>query len=71
MDEEINALASRVHDLIALVRSLREENQRLRTQLADADTDLVSMRQRVELATRQIDQLIDVLPAADSPSPAA
>jgi chromosome segregation ATPase len=64
MDEEVSALANRVHDLIALIRSLRDENQRLRTQLADADADLSTMRQRVESATRRIDHLVSSLPVA-------
>jgi len=63
MLEELDALDARMRELFALVRQLREENQGLRRQLADSQTELAALNERVAAATRRLDTLIEELPA--------
>jgi len=70
MLEDLDALTAKMTELAGRVRSLREENQRLRTQLAGATVELDSLRARVTSATERIDALIARLPAEEMPGPA-
>ena len=63
MLEEFEALAAKLTELSGRVRSLREENQRLRLQLTAAQTELERVNARVDEATERIDALLDHLPA--------
>jgi len=62
MLEELDALDARMRELYALVRQLREENQGLRRQLAESQTELTALNDRVATATRRLDTLIEELP---------
>jgi uncharacterized protein (TIGR02449 family) len=74
MLDQLDALTARMHDLVAHVRQLREENHALRTQLATAQADLAALNQRVQAATLRLDGLIERLPlvadaAHEAPGP--
>jgi len=63
MLEELNALDSKMRELAAHVRQLREENQGLRRQLAESQSELARLNERVVAATRRLDSLIEELPS--------
>lgn len=62
MLEELDALTAKLTELAGRVRSLREENQRLRAQILTASNELEQMRSRVANAMQRIDALIERLP---------
>jgi cell division protein ZapB len=62
MLEQLDALATRIQELVSHVRQLREENHRLRTELATAQTEAGNLRERVTVATERLDRLIDGIP---------
>jgi septal ring factor EnvC (AmiA/AmiB activator) len=62
MLEELDALDGKMRELAAHVRQLREENQQLRRQLADSQSELATLNDRVAAATRRLDTLIEELP---------
>jgi uncharacterized protein (TIGR02449 family) len=62
MLEELDALDARMRELVAHVRQLREENQSLRRQLAESQSELATLNERVTAATRRLDSLIEELP---------
>jgi predicted nucleic acid-binding Zn-ribbon protein len=63
MQEELDALTTKLTELAGRVRALREENLQLRTQSQAASAELEQMRTRVASAMRRIDALIERLPA--------
>ncbi|HYB50739.1 MAG TPA: hypothetical protein VED47_06480 [Burkholderiaceae bacterium] len=71
MLDQLDALASRMQDLIAHVRQLREENHQLRTQLATSQSELSELNERIASATRRLDDLIERLPREMRQSDAA
>jgi uncharacterized protein (TIGR02449 family) len=62
MLEQLDALTVRMQELVAHVRQLREENHRLRTQLATSQADVAALNDRIGAATRRLDDLIARLP---------
>jgi chromosome segregation ATPase len=62
MLEELDALDAKMRDLAVHVRQLREENQSLRRQLAISQSELATLNERVTVATRRLDSLIEELP---------
>lgn len=62
MLEDLDALTSKMAELAGRMRALREENQRLRTQLATANVELDALRGRVAGAMERIDALLARLP---------
>jgi chromosome segregation ATPase len=64
MLEELDALGAKLTELTARVRSLREENLLLRTQLASAQADGEALRGKVAGAMQRIDALLERLPEA-------
>jgi predicted nuclease with TOPRIM domain len=63
MLDELDALTEKMTLLAAQVRLLRDENQRLRTQMAGANVELDALRGRVAGAMQRIDELLERLPA--------
>lgn len=51
-----------MHELVAHVRQLRDENHQLRTQLATSQSELAELNERIVVATRRLDDLIERLP---------
>ena len=62
MLDQLDALTSRMHELVAHVRQLRDENHLLRTQLATSQSELAELNERIAAATRRLDDLIERLP---------
>jgi len=62
MLDQLDALTTRMQDLVAHVRQLRDENHLLRTQLATSQSELAELNERIATATRRLDALIDRLP---------
>jgi len=52
-----------MRQLAGHVRQLRDENQNLRRQLAESQSELATLNERVTAATRRLDTLIEELPA--------
>jgi cell division septum initiation protein DivIVA len=63
MLEELDALDAKMRQLAAHVRQLRDENQSLRRRLAESQSELATLNERVTAATRRLDTLIEELPA--------
>ncbi len=68
MLDDLDALTEKMTLLAAHVRTLRDENQRLRTQLAGANVELDALRTRIAGAMQRIDGLLDRLPADEHES---
>jgi cell division protein ZapB len=64
MQEDLDLLGAKVSELAEMARALRDENQRLRSQLVAAGAELDAMRQRVDTASERLDALLERLPAA-------
>src|SRR5208282_4988104 len=62
MLDQLDALTSRMQELVAHVRQLRAENHQLRTQLATSQSELAGLNERIAAATRRLDGLIERLP---------
>jgi chromosome segregation ATPase len=62
MLEDLDALTTKLAELSGRMRALREENLRLRTQLATANVELDTLRGRVAGAMERIDALLSRLP---------
>ena len=62
MLEDLDALTEKMTALAAHVRALRDENQRLRTQIAGSNVELDALRARVATAMQRIDALLARLP---------
>ncbi|MCM8612250.1 hypothetical protein [Accumulibacter sp.] len=66
MLNELTALESKVTEVIALCRSLRSENERLREQLTVAESDRNSLAERMAAATARLERLAGQLPEGKS-----
>ena len=66
MLNELNALESKVAQVIALCRSLRSENERLREQLTVAENDRNRLAERMAAASVRLEQLAVQLPEGKS-----
>ena len=65
MLEELDALSNKLAELATQVRTLKEENTRLRAQTAAATAELAGLRAKVTAATTRIDALLARLPQED------
>lgn len=64
MVNELNALESKIAQVAALCRSLREENNELRQKLSSAESDKANFAQRMTEARERLEQLVGQLPEA-------
>lgn len=64
MVNELNALESKIAQVVSLCRTLRTENAQLRQQLAAAESDKQSLAERMDSARSRIEQLAKQLPKA-------
>lgn len=62
MVNELNALESKIVQVAALCRALREENVQLRQQLAAAEGEKQGLSERMESARSRLEQLAHQLP---------
>jgi len=64
MLNELNALESRIAQVVALCHELRADNDLLREQLAVVEADKQSLTVRMGAACARLEQLADQLPEA-------
>ena len=64
MVNELNALESKVAQVVSLCRALRIENAELKQQLASGELERRNLVERIEHARGRIEQLADKLPQA-------
>ncbi len=64
MVNELNALESKIADVIALCNALRAENSELRESLAIANAAKQGLAERIHLARERLERLAKQLPAA-------
>jgi uncharacterized protein (TIGR02449 family) len=63
MIEDLDALSGKLAELNLRIGQMRDENRRLRTELAQAVAERDALRARVAQATGKIDALLARLPA--------
>ena len=63
MLDDLDGLTEKMTLLAAQMRLLRDENQRLRAQVAGANVELDALRTRLAGAMQRIDELLERLPA--------
>ncbi len=64
MVNELNALESKITQVVSLCRTLRAENSQLKQRLAKADAEQKALSDRMELARQRLEQLAEQLPEA-------
>ena len=64
MVNELNALESKITQVVSLCRTLRAENSQLKQRLAKADAEQKALNARMELARSRLEQLAEQLPEA-------
>lgn len=64
MVNELNALESKIAQVAALCRTLRQENGDLRQQLVAAESEKQRLAERMNAARARIEQLAQQLPEA-------
>jgi len=62
MHTELEALESKVEQVLALVHQLQAENEVLRNQMATAETERLSLRQKMNVAAERLEALMAKLP---------
>ena len=62
MNTELEALESKVEQVVALVHQLRAENEVLRNQIAAAEAERLQLRQKMNAARDRLEGLMDKLP---------
>lgn len=63
MITELQTLAEKTDALVAVVGALRQENTRLRSQVATLSADQRATQERLQLAAQKIETLLAELPA--------
>jgi FtsZ-binding cell division protein ZapB len=62
MRDELEQLAEKTDALVAIVEQLRQENTRLRSQLAKLTATQRDMEERLTLAARRVESILEQLP---------
>ncbi len=62
MNTELEALEGKVEQVVALVHQLRAENEVLRNQLATAEAERLTLRQKINTARDRLEGLVDRIP---------
>ncbi|MGE5471999.1 MAG: hypothetical protein ACM3X0_14475 [Bacteroidota bacterium] len=62
MNSELEALESKVEQVVALVQQLRAENEVLKNQIAAAEVERLQLRQTMTAARERLEGLVDKLP---------
>lgn len=65
MHTELEALESKVEQVLALVHQLQAENEVLRNQMATSETERMSLRQKMNVAAERLEALMASLPEED------
>lgn len=64
MVNELNALESKIAQVVALCRVLREENIELHQKLGAAESENQRLAERMDMARERLEQLAEQLPEA-------
>ena len=64
MVNELNALESKIAQVVSLCRTLRAENVQLKQQLAASESDRKTLQERMESARSRLENLAPQLPEA-------
>ncbi|MBK7899714.1 MAG: hypothetical protein KA603_02545 [Azonexus sp.] len=62
MNSELDALEGKIEQVLAVVHRLRAENEVLRNQLATAESERLSLRQKINTARDRLETLAGKLP---------
>ncbi len=62
MNSELDALEGKIEQVLAVVHRLRAENEVLRNQLATAESERLSLRQKINTARDRLENLVGKLP---------
>lgn len=62
MNTEIEALESKVDQIVEVVHQLRAENEVLRNQIAAAEAERLNLRQKMTSARERLEGLLEKLP---------
>jgi cell division protein ZapB len=62
MNTELDALETKIEQVVALVHQLRAENEVLKNQMAAAEAERLHLRQTMTLARERLEGLMDKLP---------
>jgi cell division protein ZapB len=62
MNSEIEALETKIEQVVALVHQLRAENEVLKHQMAAAEVERLQLRQTMTTARERLESLMDKLP---------
>ena len=62
MNSELEALESKIDQVIELVEQLRAENEVLKNQIATAEIERLQLRQTMTTARERLEGLMDKLP---------
>ncbi|MBL8449046.1 MAG: hypothetical protein JNM32_03870 [Dechloromonas sp.] len=62
MNSELDALEGKIEQVLAVVHRLRAENEVLRNQLATAESERLSLRQKINTARDRLETLVGKLP---------
>ena len=62
MNSELDALEGKIEQVLAVVHRLRAENEVLRHQLATAESERLSLRQKINTARDRLETLAGKLP---------
>lgn len=62
MNTEIEALETKVEQIIAVVHQLRAENEVLRNQIAAGEAERLDLRQKITAARERLEGLLQKLP---------
>lgn len=69
MDEDLQALALRIERLMGAMRTLNDQNQALRAELAAANQARAELAGRLSAAGERVQAALERLPAIDAPEP--
>ena len=62
MNNELEALESKVEQAVALIQQLRAENEVLKNQMAAAEAERLHLRQTMSAARERLEVLMDKIP---------
>ena len=62
MNTELDALETKIEQVVALVHQLRAENEVLKNQIAAAESERLQLRQTMTAARERLEGLMDKLP---------
>ena len=65
MDQELQALESKLGQFVELCHRLRDDNQQLRQQLASAVDQSRRLEEKISTATTRLETLLRQMPAED------